>query len=138
MVEVPYQIGWGTPTPWWGYPTTWSAVHPTPWRGYPTTWGGVHPSQWWRYLSLWGGVFLNLMVRGKGVLAVLFTLPWSKKQSHTNLVFTYRLKLVMSPTGSHILNELLITCKLHNNESLLFIELTSQKIIEVWVRKTHF
>ena len=32
----------------------------------------------------------------------------------------------MSRTRSHILNELSITCKLHDNNSFLFIELTSK------------
>ena len=46
----------------------------------PHVGGGVQLIPWLEYSTTWGKVFRILIVRGNGVLAVLFTLPWSKNK----------------------------------------------------------
>ena len=108
MVEVPYHIRWGTHYSWWGYPP-----HKI---GYTLLNGVVSDIYGW-------GISKPNSSR-KGVPALLLSLPWNKTKYYTNMFFTYRRKLVMSRTRSHIVNELSIRCNSRDNESLLFIVLT--------------
>ena len=122
--STPYPMGKGTL-----YPIREEyVVPPTPWGGvHHIPWGGVHPTPWWGYHTPWGGVFPNPIVRGKGYpLYFSHYREVRETKYHTNPFLTYQLKLVMLRTRSKTFNESSITCKSHDHESLLFIELTSK------------
>ena len=95
---------------------------------FSTALGRVHPTSWWEYPIQLGGVFPNPIVRGKAYphYFLHYREVREKMKYHTSPFLTYQLKLVMSRTRSHTLNESSITCKSHDHESLLFIELTSK------------
>ena len=91
---------------------------------YPMGWGTPYSMVGVPYPMGWG--ISKPHSARKREHALLLTLPKSKNKN-TNPLLTYQLKLVMSRTRSHILNESSITCKSHDHESLLFIKLTSKK-----------